>query len=141
MGRQKRLTNELRRVLETGSDALGYFSPRLSPEELRERLREPWRRFGARVTRDYAKRRPGRRPACWWWYDAPEPRPVAPEPGTTPAVRDWTERDLFQALLDQCFLIQHGLLTATEKEALARELAESRRLLENMAEEGERNLN
>lgn len=135
MGRQKRLTNELRSVLETGSDALGYFSPRLSPKELKERLREPWRRFGARVTRDFMKRHgPGERPWGFWTYDAPEPRFIAPPPDGD-KVRTWEESDLLQSLFDQALLIKHGLLAVSEQKTIERQNLEFRRLLESSREE------
>jgi hypothetical protein len=127
----KRLDADLRRLFETGRDILGHFSPRLSDEELREKLREPWRRHGARVTRDFVRRHPGQRPACWWWFDAPpEPRPRAPEPNPDSATKTWEERDFLQAFLDRCFLTKHGLLTVAERRILEAQDDEWMRLAE-----------
>jgi hypothetical protein len=113
--------------LTTGRDLLSYFPQRLSDEELREKLREPWKIHGARVTRDFRRRRPGQRPVCWWWYSAPEPRPIAPDPD---GVRwlSWEERDLFQNLLDLSVLVKHGLVTVEEQAVLDRQAAETKRM-------------
>ncbi len=65
---EAKLDGDLRDILETGCDPLGYFTPRLSAQELIERLSEPWQRFGTRVTRDFVRRHPGQRPWAWWQF-------------------------------------------------------------------------
>jgi hypothetical protein len=125
------LDRDLRDLLETGSDLLNYFGRKLSDEELREKLREQWRRHGARVTRRFIARHPGQRPACWWWFEAPAPRLVAPPPDGD-RWRNWEERDLFQRLLDELFLMQHGLLTARERRVLDKEAAAVKRMADEL---------
>ncbi len=95
MRKRPTLTKKLRSVLESGRDAMRYFDGPLSDAELRERLRPLWQRFGSRVTKDFARRHPGQRPACWWWFEAPEPRPVAPKPnGSYP--KNWRSETFFR---------------------------------------------
>jgi hypothetical protein len=129
------LDNDLRWIFENGRDMFGYFHQRLSDEELRERLREPWKIHGERVTRDFMRRHAaGQRPTCWWWYNVPEPRLIAPDPDGK-FLQSWEERDSYQLLLDRSLLIKHGLLTDEEQKAIEIEAAETKRMYEEMKKE------
>lgn len=116
----KRMTldPELRVILETGDDLLGRFEG-LSEGELDAQLRELWEVHGEAVTRAFIASHPGERPALWWRYSSPEPRPVQP-----PAHGDFAlhEKLAAQRRLEELgVLIRHNLLSRTEEEALKRE--------------------
>lgn len=57
-----------------------------------------WKLFGPEATELFVDNNPGRRPAGWWLYDAPEPRPAGE-----------SETD---------YLRRHGLLTPLEVKRL-----------------------
>jgi hypothetical protein len=65
------LTSELRHVLESGFDLLGYFSRHLSPEELCEAWRRCWQMHGAETLRRLAMVDPSIKPLSWFWFSSP----------------------------------------------------------------------
>jgi hypothetical protein len=71
---EAKLDAELRSILIIGDDIMGRFR-NLSPEKLELKLRELWELHREEVMKFHIESEPLSRPACWWKYDSPVPRP------------------------------------------------------------------
>jgi hypothetical protein len=112
------LTPGIRGCLEEGHNRLGELGVGLSPEQLEMKLRELWAIHGEEVTRVYIAQYPGRRPACWWMFSSPVPRPEIIWTGDAIGGDPYANDRERQRVREVAILLRHNLLTAAEQDAL-----------------------
>ena len=112
------LTPTIRWALEMGDDTFGDFRE-LNKDELEHKLKELWERHRGDVMKRYIAERPGKRPAMWWLYDSPEPRPQIDwsNPDYTRQDPYWKAR-IEHRTKEIAVLLRHGFLSKAEIHAL-----------------------
>jgi hypothetical protein len=101
--------------IEDGWDRFEMMYPRQTGA-----LATHWREHGADIVERWVEDHPGRRPSCWWRFDAPEPRQMAGEietvPGSEPFTLKWLlEPATFLVESEAHYLRRLGLLSRDEE--------------------------
>ena len=110
------LSAAMRFAFEVGEDRLGV----LGNVELRDAWKT-WR--DAAMEHWFANGEPFTRPAAWWLFDSPEPRPAIVWNGGSPGGDPYAADRALRRAKEIDILVRHGLLTKEERKLLAKQPA------------------